>query len=74
MFQLWGAMTRQWFSLVRGIEVRAETTTFGCALHTFLTSFGGMYVAWLLVCMTVERMVSIFLPHKAKVRHVGKAK
>ena len=37
-----------------------------CRAHTFLTYFSIQFSSWLLVAVTVERLLSVILPHKIK--------
>ncbi len=63
---LWVGLLRHYLLRVHGINLRGFTD-FGCKLHNFLVYWLRHYGSWILVCMTAERFLSVFFPHKAKV-------
>ena len=56
---------RQWIKYLWKTDVRSLTNA-GCKIQIFLTYFSIMFSSWLLVAVTVERAVSVILPHKVK--------
>ncbi|CAH1781210.1 unnamed protein product [Owenia fusiformis] len=46
-------------------DVRAYTDA-GCKFHMFILYTTIHISAWLLVCLTVERVIAVFIPHKVK--------
>ncbi|CAH1796169.1 unnamed protein product [Owenia fusiformis] len=38
----------------------------GCKIMTFLLYLSNQFSAWMLVCITVERLIVVFVPHKAR--------
>ena len=41
-------------------------SNFGCKLQMFLAYFTAQECAWVIVCLTMERLICVVMPHKAK--------
>lgn len=56
---------RQWIQYIWDVDVRLLTDA-GCKIQVFLTYFSVHFSSWLLVAVTLERVISVMLPHKVK--------
>ena len=56
---------RQWIVYLWEVDIRTLSNA-GCKIHVFLTYFSIMFSSWLLVAVTIERVISVILPHKVK--------
>ena len=56
---------RQWIQYIWDIDVRLLTDA-GCRTSLFFTYFSFQLSSWLLVAVTIERVISVMLPHKVK--------
>ena len=56
---------RQWLVYVWKVDVRTLSNA-GCKIQIFLTYFSIQFSSWLLVAVTMERVISVILPHKVK--------
>ena len=62
---LFSGLLRQWIMYTFDVDVR-ELTPGGCKIHIFLVYFSLQYSSWLLVAVTCERFVGVWLPHRVK--------
>ncbi|KAK2158227.1 hypothetical protein LSH36_174g03050 [Paralvinella palmiformis] len=62
---LYTGLLRYWIIEVSGVDVR-ELSVASCKIHIFLVYFLVHFEAWILVCVTVERLAAIFVPHRAR--------
>ncbi|KAK2158225.1 hypothetical protein LSH36_174g02023 [Paralvinella palmiformis] len=62
---LYTGLLRYWIRALYGLDIRTLSVA-GCKLHIFLVYFLVHFEAWILVWVAVERLVAIFVPHRAK--------
>ena len=62
---------RYWIRALTNTDVRT-LSSLSCPLHIFLVYFFGDMAGWTLVCVTLERFVSVYFPHKAKIWYTHK--
>ncbi|XP_045215141.2 probable G-protein coupled receptor 139 [Mercenaria mercenaria] len=62
---LYSGLLRQWLIYLFDIDVR-EISQFGCKLNIWLVYSSLDFSAWILVGVTLERVVSAWLPHSAQ--------
>ncbi|XP_053395768.1 neuromedin-U receptor 2-like [Mercenaria mercenaria] len=62
---LWTGLLRQWINYMFDIDVR-HLSVAGCKIHIFTVYFATQCSSWLLVAVTSERFVGVWLPHKVK--------
>ena len=62
---LWLGLLRQWLIYMFDIDVR-HLSEAGCKIHIFLVYFATQCSSWLLVAVTSERFIGVWLPHKVK--------
>lgn len=62
---LWAGLLRQWIIHMFDMDVRHLSAT-GCKINIFLVYFGTQCSSWLLVALTSERFIGVWLPHKLK--------
>ncbi|KAL4227266.1 hypothetical protein ACF0H5_012712 [Mactra antiquata] len=58
-------LLRQWLRYAFAVDVRA-ISEIGCKIHIWLVYSSLDCSAWILVVLTIERVVSVWLPHRAK--------
>ena len=68
---LYTGLLRQWIVYYFDVDIRDYHVTV-CKIHPVLVYFSLDMSAWLLVCMTVERTISVLRPHKVKVMFSSK--
>lgn len=54
-----------WVRLIWNYYIRNIHSVF-CKLHVFLTYFSVQFSSWILVLITLERILCVFIPHKVK--------
>lgn len=52
-----------WIFIVWDFDIRTVNDT-ACKLHVFLTYFSIHFSSWVLVLVTIERMICVLIPHK----------
>lgn len=62
---LWTGLLRQWIKYMFDIDLRHFSET-GCKIHVFFVYLSTQCSSWLLVAVTLERFVGVWLPHKVK--------
>lgn len=62
---LYNWFVRYWVLAVSGIDTRLLSAA-SCKLHTFLSYFLVDFESWILVSVSLERLVAVFVPHRAK--------
>lgn len=62
---LWTGLLRQWINYTFDIDIRKLSEN-GCKFHVFLVYFGTQCSSWILVAVTSERFIGVWLPHKVK--------
>lgn len=62
---LYTGLLRQWLVMYKDYDIRTVAAA-TCKLHTFLLYALNQYQAWLLVIVTIERLIAVFLPHQSK--------
>ena len=62
---LYTGLSRQWVLAVFNTDLRFLTSGL-CKLHLFLMYFLVQLEAWILVCVSIERLVAVWLPLKAQ--------
>ena len=63
---LYTVTLRHWIRHVWQVEIR-DFCEVGCKIHVFLTYVSMQLSSWLLVAVTMERVVSVILPHRVKI-------
>ena len=61
---LYTGLLRYWIRALRQVDIR-NLSSAGCKIHIFLVYFLFQFEAWILVWVAVERLVAIFVPHRA---------
>ena len=62
---LYSGLFRQWLIYLFNTDVR-ETSPFGCKLNIWLVYTSLDFSAWILMAVTLERVISAWLPHNAR--------
>jgi len=62
---LYSGLLRQWILFLFGEDVR-QVSEGGCKLHMWLVYSSLDFSAWILIAVTLERVISAWLPHNAK--------
>ena len=62
---LWSGLTNKYLALHHKISIR-NFSNFVCKSHMFLVYWGLQFSSWVVVCVAIERFLSVFFPHKAK--------
>ncbi|XP_052778100.1 probable G-protein coupled receptor 139 [Mya arenaria] len=62
---LYSGLLRQWIIYKFDIDVR-ELSIAGCKINIFLVYFSTQCSSWLLVAVTCERFIGVWLPHRVK--------
>ncbi|KAK7116866.1 hypothetical protein V1264_002472 [Littorina saxatilis] len=62
---LYTGLLRQWLRFYYDFDVR-NLGPFSCKIHTWLVYFTLDMSVWVLVALTFERLVSVYLPHRVK--------
>ncbi|CAH1796257.1 unnamed protein product [Owenia fusiformis] len=63
---LYTGLLRHWIRHISDIDIRSITLG-GCKFHIFLVYFSLDLSAWILVAVTFERLVAVYIPYKARV-------
>lgn len=66
LFVLYTGLLRQWLIYLFDKDVR-KLGSFGCKLNIWLVYSSLDFSAWILIAVTLERVVSAWLPHNAKI-------
>lgn len=61
---LWIGYSRHWIWIVYKFDIR-NLSNVVCIGHRFLVYWSGYFTAWLLVCVTVERLIGVIFPRFA---------
>ena len=62
---LWIGYPRHWIWIMFEEDIRSYSN-FGCKLHIFLVYWSCYFSAWVLVCVTLERLASVVCPLHAR--------
>ena len=62
---LYTGLLRQWFIVYNEFDIR-KWAAVTCKLHPFLLYALNQFQAWLLVIVSMERVIAVFLPHRSK--------
>ncbi|KAK2170559.1 hypothetical protein LSH36_2g10077 [Paralvinella palmiformis] len=62
---LYTGLLRYWIRALYGLDIRTLSVA-GCKIHTFLVYFLVHFEAWILVWVAFERLVAVYVPHRAK--------
>ncbi|XP_060576924.1 FMRFamide receptor-like [Ruditapes philippinarum] len=65
LFVLYTGLLRQWLIHLFEVDVRT-ISEFGCKLNIWMVYSSLDFSAWILIVVTLERVISAWLPHKAK--------
>lgn len=65
LFVLYSGLLRQWLRFLFETDVR-HVSEFGCKLNIWLVYCSLDYSAWILLLVTLERVISAWLPHNAR--------
>ena len=65
LFVLYTGLLRQWLIYLFEVDVR-EVSEFGCKLNIWLVYSSLDFSAWILIVVTLERVISAWFPHNAK--------
>ncbi|XP_053398419.1 G-protein coupled receptor daf-37-like [Mercenaria mercenaria] len=60
-------LLRQWIKYTFDVDIREDLTVSGCKFHWFIVYVVTQFSSWMLICVTVERVISTFMPHKRRV-------
>ena len=63
---LWTGLLRRWLIYLFAIDLR-DFTQFGCKFHYFIVYVSFQCSSWFLVGVTMDRFISVLLPHKVKI-------
>ncbi|XP_046344703.1 growth hormone secretagogue receptor type 1-like [Haliotis rufescens] len=69
---LYTGLLRQWLLYLLDLDVRWMTES-GCKIHTWIVYVVVHSSAWLLVAVTLERVLSVMFPHTVKMKCTRKA-
>lgn len=58
-------LLRWWIVVLSGYDIRT-TNDFVCKIHIFIVYFSMQCSSWLLVAVTCERLIGVYLPHRVK--------
>lgn len=73
LFVLYIGLLRQWIRKAFDFDIRASNDNV-CKVHFYLLNFTLHFSSWILVAITIERAISVWKPHVAKVectRHLA---
>ena len=62
---LYSGLLRQWIRALQGTDVR-NFSDFSCKFHIFIVYLFLQFQAWILVAITIERLVAVTLPHRSR--------
>ncbi|XP_060576933.1 C-C chemokine receptor type 1-like [Ruditapes philippinarum] len=62
---LYAGLLRQWIIYLFDVDIR-KLTEFGCKINIWLVYSSLHFSAWILIVLTMERVISAWLPHKAR--------
>ncbi|XP_052759990.1 kappa-type opioid receptor-like [Mya arenaria] len=65
LFLLYTGLGREWSIHVFGFDVRSVSEAM-CKMHFFSVTFSAQLTSWILVAITIERVISVRMPHVAK--------
>ncbi|XP_052782886.1 psychosine receptor-like [Mya arenaria] len=65
LFTLYTGLLRYWIYRTFDIDVR-NLSNASCKIHTFLVYLSLDFTVWVLVCVTVDRFLSVSMPFRAK--------
>ena len=57
-------LLRQWIKYAFAVDIREDLSEFGCKLHWCIVYLVTQYSSWLLICVTLERVISTWFPHR----------
>lgn len=60
-------LLRQWITYTFDVDIRKDVSVAGCRLHWFVVYLSTQCSSWMLVCVTMERVISSFIPHKRRI-------
>ncbi|XP_060579418.1 thyrotropin-releasing hormone receptor-like [Ruditapes philippinarum] len=60
-------LVRQWVKYTFKVDIREDLTVTGCRIHWFVVYVVTQFSSWMLICVTLERIISTFLPHTRRV-------
>ena len=60
-------LLRQWITYAFGIDIRNDLSELGCKFHWFIVYLMTQFSSWMLICVTVERVISTWVPHRRTV-------
>lgn len=59
-------LLRQWIKYTFYVDIREDLTELGCKFHWFIVYVVTQFSSWMLICVTVERVISTYMPHRRK--------
>ena len=62
---LWTIAFRHWLRAIADVDIRL--TRIGCPLHLFCVYWSSDFASWMVASISVERVVAVLFPHKAKI-------
>jgi hypothetical protein len=62
---LFAGLLRQWIIYLFDVDIR-KLTEVGCKINIWLVYSSLHFSAWILIVLTLERVISAWLPHKAR--------
>ncbi|CAH1797430.1 unnamed protein product [Owenia fusiformis] len=63
---LYTGLLRYWIIYISDVDIR-DITLGGCKVHIFIVYYTVHLSAWILVVVTSERLIAVYIPHKAQV-------
>ncbi|KAL4233086.1 hypothetical protein ACF0H5_007771 [Mactra antiquata] len=62
-------LLRQWIKYTFDVDIRVDLTVSGCRFHWFIVYVSTQFSSWMLICVTIERGISTWMPHKRHLRY-----
>ena len=60
-------LLRQWIKYTFDVDIREDLLESGCKFHWFIVYLVTQFSSWMLICVTMERVLSTWLPHKRNI-------
>ena len=57
-------LLRQWIKYAFTVDIREDLSEFGCKLHWCIVYLVTQVSSWMLICVTLERLISTWFPHR----------
>jgi hypothetical protein len=60
-------LLRQWIKYTFKVDIREDLTVTGCRFHWFMVYVTTQCSSWMLICVTLERVISSYIPHRRRI-------